>query len=110
MRPFLCSYHVRHLDWLIVDFSKKSASSCVTLILFSARVQACSRSSVDRALFLGSYRSVKGCGKVGSVAAVVDDSAIGVLDDSATVAALDDVTTVAVGDDSATVEDLEDVE
>ena len=109
MRPFLCSYQVRHLDLFIVDFSKKSASSCITLILFSARVQACSRSGVDRTLFFGLYRSVKGCGKVGSVATVVDDSAIAVLDDSPTVAVLDDVATVDVDNDSATVEILEEV-
>ena len=94
---------------MIVDFSKKLASLLVILILFSARVQACSRCGVDKALFFGSYRSVKGCDKLGSVAAVVDDSAIGVLDDSATVAVLDDVATIAVGDDSATVKILEEV-
>ena len=87
MRPFLCSYQVRHMDWLIVDFSKKLAS----LIPFNAQVQACSRFGIERTLFLGSYRSVKGCGKLGSVAAVVDDSAtVVVVDDSTTIAVVDD--------------------
>lgn len=109
MRPFLCSYQVRHLDWLTVDFSKKSASSCVTLILFSARVQACSRSGVDSALFFGSYRSVNGCGKLGSAAAVLDNLARAVLDDSAIVAVVDDAATVVVLDDSEMVAVFDDV-
>ena len=110
MQPFLCSYQVRHFDWLIVHFSKKLASSCSTLILFNQQVQACSRSGGKRTLFLGSYRSVKVCGKLGSVAAVADDSAtVAVVDDSATLAVVYELTTVAVVDDLATVAVVEDL-
>ena len=93
----------------MVDFSKKSASLCVTLILFSARVQACSRSAVDSALFFGLYRSVNGCGKLGSAAAVLDNLARAVLDDSAIVAVVDDAATVVVLDDSEMVAVFDDV-
>ena len=108
----MCSYQVRHLDWLTVNYTKKSASSCVTLILFSARVQVYSRSGVDSALFFGSCRSVNGCAKLGSAVAVLDNLARAVLDDStivtivdhaATVVVLDDLEMVAVFDDVATV-------